>query len=430
MSLSFRNRAVPRTLLYAAVLMLCASMASAADYYWQPEFELHAESNTNRDLDTTKKRSSQAYGASAAATLGIATPRSTTDVRPAIRYQDYPDQSNARDIEGGISFATEYRSPRSLFGVFGSVERQDVYNAELAEPRSDTLDPGRVNTNPETGRVDAVGETRDRFYLRPEYGHQFTERFNLGVEAAYEKIEYSLEAPPDVTRSLPPRLDYDYITGGVYPKWEASQRLNIVVGAYGTRYASADDTRKADSVGVSVGVEYDWSESFQAEISLIGERTDIENRFFEPVPGSVPLLTRPAVQSDKIDTFGGRFSLFRRTALTDLQIAAGHVVTPSGGGGLSETDVLNLTLDRRLSERLAFTAAALYYSDRGLGENKGVGGDYANADFGLRWSVTRTWFVSGGYRYLWLKYKGANSGAQNHALFASVGYRGLGRRPR
>lgn len=410
MSLSYLKKNRTLGAACAVAIALCCSYANAAQYYWQPQLDVIAETNTNRDLVTKSGgQSSEGYSASLGAIFGIATPRTQSEIRPQVRFQDYPDQPNAEETEGGIDFSSSFESARSEFDVYGRAERRDVYNAELASPRFDELNPEN-QISPETGRIGDAGETRDLLNLQPAFQYQLTERFQLGLRGGYEKVNYSSNA-------LTGRVDYDYVNAGVYPTWQATERLETFVGAYATQYSSADDTLNSDSIGASAGLSYEWSKVFSAELSLTVERTEIDDR--------VPVLFK-----DEVTSVGGRFVLVRKAAVTDLRLEIGHLITPTGSGGMYETDQLQVQYDRRLSERLTLETAALYYRDRAMSDfDSGGDRDYASAEVALSWNVTRTWSVFGGYRYIWQEYKQEADGAENHSVFLGVGYRGLGRRP-
>jgi hypothetical protein len=388
-------------------VVLGAGSAQAAQYFWVPEVELTAEANTNRDMDPVDKDSSELYSAMLAATLGVATPRGETAIRPQVHFLHYPDQSAAKDVEGGVDITSVYDSPLSSFTLFGRAERRDVYNAELADPRFNELDPNNP-TAPESGRIIGVGETRDLLLFRPDYSHHVTERLDLGVHGVYQKLDYGSDRPTAT-------VDFDYANAGLYGGWEFSQRLTTAFEVYGARYRTGDDSRKADSTGVSLTFEYRWSETFNAEFAVIGERTEVDDIL-------------PVRNEDTVTSVGGRFALAHRAPISETRIEISHLVMPTGAGGMFESDILQLQFDRKLSERLTFRSSAYYNRNRALSDVDQSGdSDYANAEIALSWSVTRTWYVFGGYRYIWEEYDQVQQSAHNNAVFAGVGYRGLGR---
>ncbi len=63
-------------------------------------------------------------------------------------------------------------------------------------------------------------------------------------------------------------------------------------------------------------------------------------------------------------------------------------------------------------------------------DGQGNDRDYARVDLSLRWMVTSTWFLRGGYSYIWEDRQTAVSDADNNQFFVSFGYRGLDRQRR
>ncbi|MEO7775095.1 MAG: hypothetical protein ABIT36_12815 [Steroidobacteraceae bacterium] len=406
-----------RTVVTAAVAtaLLAMSAAQSAQYFWEPSAEVIAEGYTNRDLlPDNSKSSSSSYGITAGGLLGIATPRSTTSIAPAARYQKYPDRNDASDLEGGVEFLSGFRTQRSRFEVSGSLQRRDVYNAELANPRFSDLNPSDP-TAPTTGRIQGVGETRDAFIVRPRYSHAFTERFDLAVQAGYEKYKYS----SDVVTAL---RDYDYWTAGLYPSWALSRRTSLTGSIYAGRYAITDDSIKTDTTGASIGIKRELAQTFTFEISAVVERTQTD-RLLQLSPAGAARFT----ESDS--SVGGRFSLYRKGQVSDARIDISHLVSPTGAGGLYETDMAQLQYDRRLSPRLTLRSAAIYYSTSAVSAFDAAGeSDYINAELSLRWNVTPAWYVFGGYRYVSQDDNGANGSVDNHTAFAGLGYKALSRR--
>jgi hypothetical protein len=44
----------------------------------------------------------------------------------------------------------------------------------------------------------------------------------------------------------------------------------------------------------------------------------------------------------------------------------------------------------------------------------------------MKWMIARTWFVQGGYQYMWQKYQLDPDGASNNRIYIRFGYQGLG----
>jgi hypothetical protein len=57
----------------------------------------------------------------------------------------------------------------------------------------------------------------------------------------------------------------------------------------------------------------------------------------------------------------------------------------------------------------------------------GYSTSYRRADLSLKWMLTRTWFMEGGYGYLWDKYLPQLGGALDNLAYLRFGYQGLPR---
>jgi hypothetical protein len=73
------------------------------------------------------------------------------------------------------------------------------------------------------------------------------------------------------------------------------------------------------------------------------------------------------------------------------------------------------------------TALRAYIWESTSGEVTSTDRDYARGEFDLRWMITPTWFLLGGYNYTWRSIDQDPDWADNHTVFVSIGYRGLGR---
>ncbi len=379
----------------------------AAQYYWQPAAELSAQTNSNLELDpavgTDRK---EGYIAEVSSRLGVATTRSDTMIIPRLQYQKYPDVDGADRLQGDLSFSSNYNSPRSALSVLGVYQHLDELNAELANARFDRLNPNQP-LSPETGQV-RPGATRDVILLNPTYTYRLNERFGLGTSVLYQGINYS----PDDDVSA---VDFDYYRADVFLKRALSPRADIAFSPYVAKYKARDIDSKSDSVGGAIGLEMRWSKTLVGRFNTSVERAKIDQ-------------TEPQVNKDTVTAWGADFSLTRTGEISELILSLGRAVTPSGGGSLYYTDQVQVQYDRDLSARLKVLSAARYIRDRSLGNvSSTVDRDYGQADVGIQWMMSRTWYLRAGYTYISQKYDFETDTARNNRFEVSVGYRGLDR---
>lgn len=416
MSSSYRNAsrlqlAVAGACALASPVLLPGSLATAADTYVTPQVDLRAEYNDNFRLTPGGAGDSvNGYIADAQALFGIATPRSDTSIRPRLRLQEYPDEDELQRWEGFLDLRSRYDWQRARLDVLGRYSRQDSYNAETPTGEFDPLAPTDP-TNADTGHV-LVGETRDRFLFEPEYVFDLTERWEFGLEVQYEAVRY------DADTGQTTQVDYDFLAGGGSVTWALDQRSRVGLGGYVSKYEARDDSTETEAYGVDLGYAYQWSEVIGLEIDVFYEQDDTTD--FLPVPGE-----------ESTSGWGGAFTGYYEGEVSKWRASVGRNFIPTGSGGKAESDLLRIQYDRDITERLSFRGAGRYeartsLTERGSSDDR----DYARADLSLEYMLAPTWFVRGGYSYIWQDRESATDTADNNKIFLSAGYRGLGRQRR
>lgn len=390
---------------------MAAGASSAADVHTVPQAELRVEQNDNFRL-APGGSSDSVYGyiAELQALIGFATPRGNTSLRPRVRLQEYPDEEDLQRVEGFFDLSSSYEWERSNFDLNAHLSRRDIYNTETPGGDFDPDDPDNPD-NPDGGEI-VVGETRDKFEFRPEFRHRVTERASIGVGAEYQAARY------DADEGVETKTDYDFgvLTGFV--TWALSPTSDFTAGAYASSYEAKDDSEETDAIGGLVGYAYRWSELNGVEATLFFEQNDITEFF--PVP---------LEESDS--NWGGSFTAYRKLEVSEWRLTFGRSFRPTGDQGKAQFDQIRLQYDRDLSQRLAFRGAARYDTLSGFeGTDGGQDRDYARVDLALKWFMSPTWYVGGGYSYIWQDRETAPSDADNNKFFVEFGYRGLSRQPR
>jgi len=91
-------------------------------------------------------------------------------------------------------------------------------------------------------------------------------------------------------------------------------------------------------------------------------------------------------------------------------------------------DQIQLQYDRNVTERVTFTGALRALRIVGVSSNLyGDNRNYFQGNLFLKWMITRTWFVQGGYVYTWQKYQTDTGSADNNLIMIKFGYQGLPR---
>lgn len=416
MSSSYRKSALLRRVAARAIALpgacvFVAGSAHSAQTYVQPQVDLRAEINDNFDLTPGGSTDSDVYGyiADMQALIGIATPRSDTSIRPRVRFQEYPDRDEMQSWEGFLDLRSRYDWERSHLDLLGRYSRQDSYNTETPTGEFDPLAPNDP-TNADTGQI-LVGETRDRFLVEPEFAFELTERVELGAEARYEAVRYDSD-------SVQTQTDYDFMNAGGTVTWAFDQRSDLGAGAYVSKYEARDDSTETEAYGFNLGYGYEWSEVTGLVAEVFYEQNDTTDFL-------------PARAEESTSGWGGTLTGYRKGEVSEWRASVGRNFIPTGSGGKAESDLLRIQYTRDFTERLRFSGAGRYeartsLTERGSSDDR----DYARADLSLDYMLAPTWFVRGGYSYIWQDRETATDSADNNKFFISAGYRGLPRQRR
>jgi hypothetical protein len=392
--------------------LVVSGAAQAADTYVQPSAEVRVESNDNIDLDPIGSSESnvQGYIADLDALIGIATTRSNTSMRPRVRLQEYPDREEFQEVEAFFDFLTTYRWERADFRLLARYSRQDDYNAELPDGSTDPIDPNEPN-NPDSGTF-VIGETRTRYSIDPEIAFDLTERLRAGVRARYQAVRFD-------TDDLDDKVDYDFIEGSGFLRWALDERSALTVAYYASLYEATDNTTETEAYGGILGYEYQWTESTGLALEFLYEQNTTTD--FEP----------PFEFEETESGMGGQLTAFRKGEVSEWRFSIGRQFIPTGASGKAESDQIRVQHERDFTQRLKFIGAGRYearsaITTAGASNNR----DYARADLTLRYMFSPSWFVDGGYSYIWQEREDAIDAADNNRFFLGVGFKGLDRQRR
>lgn len=385
--------------------------AIAAETYFKPIVEARVEGNTNRNMnlsDEDGKNNTGGYIGDLSFIYGIATPRSETEIRPRLKIQEYAGQEGVERTEQFLDFRNRYETLRSKLDTVARYSRRDAYTAELLDADFDDFDP-QDPTRPETSFV-TQNNRRTSVSFRPDYTYKLSQRNGVTAGVQYEHMDYESQVQGR-------QVDFDYGLAEIGWAHRLDERTDVAVKPYVSRYEAVDDSSTTDGYGVSLEWEREWSEKLRAGLSVDVERNKSE-------------LTRNLVFREETTTeWGALFTLDRAiNEANRVQLSAGRIITPSGSGTKATSDEVQVQYDRFFSPRLLATAATRLQRYRSLSLiGQGDDRDYGRASIKLRWAMTPTWFVTGGYEFTYREYKIENDDANNNAVFMTVRYEGLGR---
>jgi hypothetical protein len=247
--------------------------------------------------------------------------------------------------------------------------------------------------------------------LEPTFEHRFTERTSAGIGGQFQGARY------DAAAGFETKTDYNYSVVNGYLSWALNPATDLSVGAYTSRYEPQDDSEQTDAVGGSVGIVHRWNATDGIEATLFYERNDITE--FAPV-----------LNKETTTDVGGQLTAYRKLEVSEWRFMVGRSFIPTGDSGKATLDHARLQYERLLSQRLSLRAAARYDSRNALGTTTittGQDRDYARADLSLKWFVSPTWYIGGGYAYICEDRQQAISDASNNKFYLNFGYRALSR---
>jgi len=393
-----------RIVALIAFTVLRGGPAAAADYELLPILEAGVETNTNRDLatDTAEEFDGEGYIANVGADMRWRTQRSTTTLRPVAKFQEYPDSSGLEGVEGSLDLRSAYTFQRAQVNFALGYSHRDWYNAELPDAIYNPVNPDDP-TVPETGAL-REGESRDRINLAPKYEYQLSERVGLGGVAYYETSSYDAEGDTSTGG-----VDYDFIRANLFASWLAGPVTRFEVGPFASRYDAQDEPTQTDAIGLSIGLKHDWSEEFKGLLDLGYFEEDREGE--------------DLVSDGKDSGWTANASIERRGEVSRLRGGVGRAYSPSGRGGVTESDQFRVEYDRDWTARLSTTLAARYVRDRFRGDVETASDyDYWRGELGFKYFFSLKWYVLGGYRYTWRDSVDTDESADNSSFYLRVGF--------
>jgi hypothetical protein len=399
----FRTLDIGRGLLFAVATL--ATPVIAAEIYVQPIATLTAETDSNVDLLPSIRQEVQGYLADVATIVGIATPDSNTILKPRVVYQYYPRDSADDVLEGYLNFNTNYRTQRSKASFAGGIQHVDEFNAELSSAQYNDINPGQP-TVVDTGKV-IKGATRDSANLFPTYAYSLTPVVDAGVSGQYQLVNYS---PTDITS----HSNYRYYLARAFVSWSFSQTSDVSLGGYGSKYEATQIVSQATGTGATLDFDTKWTPAFSTKASLVDQRTSIHD-------------VLPTPLNAEVNAWGATVAATYIAQVDQFRLNAGRSISPSGGGGMYDVDTLQFQYDRKLSARLSFMGALLGLRANALTANiAGNDHKYAETIVEMKWLMSPTWYVQGGYQYAWQKYQSNLTSAVNNRIYIEFGYKGLG----
>jgi hypothetical protein len=408
MSSLYRNSAIRDAATHVVacalfMLGLLVQPAAGQEINLVPFGSATAEWDSNRLL-SRPPASAGSYGGVVGADLRDLTPRSYTDLSAQIAYTDIPQlgfswtsgnaalRSDFKTLEGEYTLLAAYRRDDSLYTQFGHA----AFNNDLTPTSPDTNGTGNVTT----------GITRQSYELDPGFDYNLTPRLDLEGDFRLNSVRYSVQTPGQ-------EVDYTSPYAGLTLNYDTGPRSSVGIGPYYSRYQETGGTNTTNTEGAAVTYLYKTSDVTRMSLTARVERNHIDMLGFSP---------------ESVTSWGLEWVGTHKFRVGNVQFSIGRFLEPSSIGGRVALNQFRAQYVRPLSERLSFSGAVRVTHTVLVGsalaaeqpqENR------ANAELNLRFDITRTWYVAGGYIFARAADVGVPDLAYSNGVLLTIGYRGL-----
>jgi hypothetical protein len=395
----------PAFAVVGAQLALCLLVqpAAAQEVNFVPFGNASAEWDSNRVLERPPA-SAASYGGLVGADLRDLTPRSYTDLAAQISYTDIP-QLGYDWTSGSAVLKSDFKTLEAEYTLLAAYRHEDDVYTEFGHAN---FDNDLTLTSPDTNATANVktGITRDSYEVDPGFDYNFTPRLDLDGDFRLSSVKYSIQTPGQ-------NVDYTSPYAGLTLNYDTSPRSSIGVGPYFSRYQETGGTNTTDTDGAAFTYNYKTSDVTRMSIVARVERDHID------------VLDFP---TQSTTTWGVEWVGTHKYQVGKVQFSIGKFLEPSSIGGRVALDQFRVQYDRPLSERLSLEGAVRVTRAELVGSAliaEVPTEDRTNAELNLRFDITRTWYVSGGYIFARARDLGEGNLAYSNGVIISVGYRGL-----
>lgn len=335
-------------LLIAAVLSVPAAVSSA-EWTAAPAFFLNADHQSNRTLRPGAP-DSQALGASV--DMVIARRSETSELLFAPHYYarrvNHDVEADFDDLRLPLRWRRDFE--RSSLSVGAQFADESTLSTELAATGIVLADAARVTRGADMS-----------------WGFAHADDRQLDVAAGVSDVRY--------TGGFDARLvDYRYSSLSVTENFAHSPRLGWSIGGFGSRLASEGGDNQSRESGVSLGLQFQWSENTRVAASF-----GLSQREFD---------------GSRQDGRTGSIELSHRGETRHWNFSFDHSLVPYGTGVLVERDTAQFSVLQNFAARVQGLVRAGLSRNEDVLTSRGVDArTYRHAEAELRWQFKETWNV-------------------------------------
>jgi hypothetical protein len=340
----------PSRIVLASTLALQCAGASAAEWAIAPFLSWDADTQSNRAL-RTGDQPSQAVGASIDLTVVRRTETSEFTLAPHYNLQRFTDDVLPDVDDQMLSAGMRFDLERGTLNFGAQYSNQSTLTTELAETGVVLADAAR-----ETRAADAA------------WGFYHSDAQRLDVSTSFEDVDYN----GAYTGVL---FGYRFGSYSIGETRFFSPRVSLSASLFGTRLDSPERGSESREQGLSLGMNFSWSELTSLQATVGRSRRDIHGA------GS-----RGAT---------GTFALIHKAESHEYSLNLSHKLVPFGTGVLTEHDDVEFLISQDLQARLRGLVRA------GFARNKDAGfgftfdsRTYRYINTELLWQAGESWVTS------------------------------------
>lgn len=360
----------------AAILMLPhPALAQGQGWRFEPVLKLGLVSDDNARLSTRTDEEIDLSGYILDASANVyyeSSQINTFSLQPRVASRSYPGESQFDSDDFFLRSQFNHRGQTATFGIGVNFDQQSVRTGERSGSNLDVDDPAEL-PNDDSGLVGLDGD-RSRWRISPYWHYRLSNISSVNLDFDYYSTEYD-----DVFAGL--LIDYTDMRLSTSYRRTLSSTTTAVFTATGRRFepdASPDDIT---GYGALVGIERDLSPKTRLVAMIGAENTKQLNG-----------------ESDS--ELVGNLTLTRELELINLFARYQRTVSGNGTGIVEARDTVNVSVKRRLNERItAGLGARAYHAERVGATNSAEDRNYVQLEMLFSWYLSRAFIIEADYRY-------------------------------
>lgn len=340
-----------------AISFACASwgagdLAAADEWSIAPVLDWRVDHDSNRSLSVSGERSSEGSFLSIDTLLQDATETGDMTLHPRIELDRFSGDASLDSNNGSLLASLQKHNEVSSFGVTAEYDHASTLITEL-------IDTGIVDSS--TRRDTASGGST--------FGHQFSERQRLDLQANYTDVSF----PGGRSVGL---LGYRYPYVAATYTYGLSAATSLTASAYGDRVAAP----VADYVSRDVGARFGFAHDFSERINITASAG----------------ISQTTIGSATRHGYVWQFLATRKTELGQWSLSQNRDVEPSGYGFLIRRDDSALSYEHGIAPNLSVTLSIHDVRNADLTTAFPISDDrhYFIGDGGFVWSFRQQWTLS------------------------------------